>query len=52
VGRALQGAIEDVARAAGSPDLHVTSGAHRHDAHAAYLALGFELTGLRFGKRL
>jgi GNAT superfamily N-acetyltransferase len=52
VGRALLDAIEEAARAAGSPDLHVTSAAHRGHAHAAYLALGFEQTGLRFGKRL
>jgi GNAT superfamily N-acetyltransferase len=52
VGRALMDAVETAAREAGSPDLHVTSGAHRGDAHAAYRALGFEQTGLRFGKRL
>jgi hypothetical protein len=30
----------------------VTSAQRRTDAHAAYLALGFEATGLRFGKSL
>jgi N-acetylglutamate synthase-like GNAT family acetyltransferase len=51
-GRALMDAVEAEARRAGAADLHVTSGAHREDAHAAYRALGFEQTGLRFGKRL
>jgi GNAT superfamily N-acetyltransferase len=52
VGRALMDAVEAEARAAGAPDLHVASGSSRHDAHAAYVALGFEQTGLRFGKAL
>jgi GNAT superfamily N-acetyltransferase len=52
VARALLGAVEDAARAAGAVHLHVTSAHHRTDAHAAYLALGFEATGLRFGKAL
>jgi hypothetical protein len=45
-------AVEAEARRAGASDLHVTSGAQRTDAHAAYRALGFEQTGLRFGKPL
>jgi GNAT superfamily N-acetyltransferase len=52
VGRALMDAVESEARRAGATDLHVTSGAQRADAHAAYRALGFAETGLRFGKRL
>jgi N-acetylglutamate synthase-like GNAT family acetyltransferase len=52
VGRALMDAVEAEARRAGATDLHVTSGAQRADAHAAYRALGFTQTGLRFGKRL
>jgi GNAT superfamily N-acetyltransferase len=52
VGRALMDAVEAEARRAGATDLHVTSGAERADAHAAYRALGFTETGLRFGKRL
>jgi GNAT superfamily N-acetyltransferase len=52
VARALLGAVEDAARAAGAVHLHVTSAHHRTDAHAAYRALGFDATGLRFGKAL
>jgi GNAT superfamily N-acetyltransferase len=52
VGRALMEAVEDEARRAGATDLHVTSGAQRAEAHAAYRALGFVETGLRFGKTL
>jgi GNAT superfamily N-acetyltransferase len=52
VARALMQAVEAAARAAGAVHLHVTSAHHRTDAHAAYLALGFSETGLRFGKDL
>jgi GNAT superfamily N-acetyltransferase len=52
VARAMLRAIEDAARATGAVHLHVTSAEHRTDAHAAYRALGFEATGLRFGKAL
>jgi GNAT superfamily N-acetyltransferase len=52
VGRALMDAVEAAARAAGAVHLHVTSAHRRTDAHAAYLALGFEDTGRRFGKAL
>jgi GNAT superfamily N-acetyltransferase len=52
VARALLDAIEAAARAAGAVHLHVTSAHHREDAHAAYLALGFSDTGLRFGKEI
>jgi GNAT superfamily N-acetyltransferase len=52
VARALMGAVEAAARAGGAVHLHVTSAHHRADAHAAYLALGFEDTGRRFGKAL
>jgi GNAT superfamily N-acetyltransferase len=52
VARALMQAIEAAARAAGAVHLHVTSAHHRADAHAAYVALGFRETGLRFGKQI
>jgi GNAT superfamily N-acetyltransferase len=52
VARALLDAIETAARSAGAVHLHVTSAHHRTDAHAAYLAMGFSDTGLRFGKDL
>jgi GNAT superfamily N-acetyltransferase len=52
VARALLAAVEAAARAAGAVHLHVTSAQHRTDAHAAYRALGFDATGLRFGKPL
>jgi GNAT superfamily N-acetyltransferase len=48
----LVGAIEDAARAAGCPQLTVVSGDHRPDAHAAYRALGYAATGVRFRKEL
>ena len=52
VARALMHVVEAAARAAGAVHLHVTSAHHRADAHAAYVALGFSETGLRFGKDL
>ena len=52
VARALVEAVEAAAREAGCDHLHVTTANHRADAHAAYRALGFEDTGVRFAKRL
>jgi GNAT superfamily N-acetyltransferase len=50
--RELLSALEDAARAAGCEHLTVVSGDHRPDAHAAYRALGFADTGVRFRKDL
>jgi GNAT superfamily N-acetyltransferase len=52
IARALLAAVEAAARDAGSEHLHVTSAHRRTDAHAAYRALGFSDTGVRFGKDL
>jgi GNAT superfamily N-acetyltransferase len=52
VARVLIDAVEAAARQAGCDHLHVTTANHRADAHAAYRALGFEDTGVRFAKRL
>jgi N-acetylglutamate synthase-like GNAT family acetyltransferase len=52
VARALVTAVEAEARTAGCERLHVTTANHRADAHAAYLALGFTDTGVRFAKHL
>jgi predicted N-acetyltransferase YhbS len=52
IGRALMDAVESQARRAGATDLHVSSGTERVDGHAAYRALGFAETGVRFGKPL
>ena len=52
IARALLAAVEAAARAAGCEHLHVTTAHRRADAHAAYTALGFSDTGLRFGKDL
>jgi GNAT superfamily N-acetyltransferase len=50
--RELLRAVEDLARAAGCRQLTVVSGDHRPDAHAAYRALGYAATGVRFRKDL
>jgi GNAT superfamily N-acetyltransferase len=52
VARALIDAVEAAARQAGCDHLHVTTANHRSDAHAAYRALGFEDTGVRYAKPL
>jgi GNAT superfamily N-acetyltransferase len=52
IARALLATVEAVARDAGCERLHVTSAHRRTDAHAAYRALGFSDTGVRFGKDL
>jgi GNAT superfamily N-acetyltransferase len=52
VARRLVAAVEAAARAAGCAQLTVVSGDHRPDAHAAYRALGFADTGVRFRKDL
>ena len=36
------------ARRLGSAQVHLDSGAHRHDAHRLYLSHGFRITGLHF----
>lgn len=51
-GRALVEAIEREAQASGCERLSVTTYDHLTGAHAFYLALGFDRTGQRFGKRL
>ena len=52
VARALLTAAESAARDAGCAHLHVTAASRRTEAHAAYRALGFADTGVRFGKDL
>ena len=52
IARALVGAIEEAARVSGAGRLVVISGHHRADAHAAYRALGFADSGIRFYKEL
>jgi GNAT superfamily N-acetyltransferase len=52
VARQLVAAVEAAARAAGCAQLTVVSGDHRPDAHAAYRALGYAETGVRFRKEL
>lgn len=51
-GRALMQAAEDEARARGYPSLVLDVRAHNEDARVFYEALGFEVRGLRLGKRL
>ena len=52
IARELAQAVESAARDAGCAHLHVTAANRRTDAHAAYAALGFSDTGVRFGKDL
>ena len=52
VGRALDAAAEQLARADGCSAIEVTSGDHRPAAHSFYRALGFEERPRRFLKRL
>jgi GNAT superfamily N-acetyltransferase len=52
IARALLAAVESAARDAGCEHIHVTSAHRRADAHAAYRALGYSDTGVRFGKDL
>jgi GNAT superfamily N-acetyltransferase len=52
IARALVAAVEAAARAAGATRLVVISGGHRDDAHAAYRALGFAESGIRFARDL
>jgi GNAT superfamily N-acetyltransferase len=50
--RSLVGELERWGRERGCELVEVTSARHRTDAHAAYLALGFEAAPLRFTRRL
>lgn len=50
VGAELVRALERRAAAAGAGKIVVTSATRRADAHAFYEKLGYERTGLRFGK--
>ncbi len=52
IARELVQAVESAARDAGCAHLHVTAANRRTEAHAAYAALGFTDTGVRFGKDL
>lgn len=52
IGRALMDHVENWAMRQGAPFLTLSSGLHRADSHAFYERLGYENTGLRFGKHL
>lgn len=52
VGTALLAAAEDHAQAAGAPRLDLSSGDWREQAHAFYLAAGFERRSSSFVKKL
>jgi GNAT superfamily N-acetyltransferase len=52
VARALVRRAEEEARALGCSRIVLTSADHREDAHAFYLAAGYEQTGRRFAKDL
>ena len=52
IGRQLVDAVEALARESGCERLSVTTHEDREDAQKFYLQLGFEQTGLRFGKML
>lgn len=52
VGRALVAAAEERLAARGCALVEVTSNRRRTDAHAFYERLGYEVTSLRFWKRL
>lgn len=51
-GRALVREVEAFAQRMGCERLSVTTHLDRHDAHAFYEGMGFELTGRRYGKAL
>lgn len=48
--RALLAWIDDEARRLGCAEIHLDSGPYRHDAHRGYLATGFNIVALHFGK--
>jgi len=52
VARELVQAAEAEARALGCSSIVLTSADHREDAHAFYLAAGYDQTGRRFAKEL
>ena len=52
IGRQMVRGLEEWARDRGCPRLSVTSGEHRHDAHAFYSRSGYPRTGRRFTKNL
>jgi GNAT superfamily N-acetyltransferase len=52
IGRELTHAVEAWARAKGAARISLTSGKHRHAAHAFYEHLGYERTGVRLTKAL
>ena len=52
VGRLLVRHVEDWARASGAVRMSVTSGSQRADAHEFYRRIGYEQTGVRFGRML
>jgi GNAT superfamily N-acetyltransferase len=51
-GRLLMQHLEQWARARGADEVTLASRMHRKGAHAFYLHLGYEQTGIRFGKAL
>jgi GNAT superfamily N-acetyltransferase len=52
VGRALTASAEEWAGARGASRIVVTSATHREPAHAFYEGIGYERTGVRFGRKL
>ena len=52
IGRLLMQEIEKRLRERGARMLMLTSGRHRTEAHRFYESIGYEMTGLRFVKRL
>jgi GNAT superfamily N-acetyltransferase len=52
IGRSLMKAVEVWLESRGASLLLITSGSHRHQAHAFYRHLGYQETGLRFAKQL
>ncbi|HLS83722.1 MAG TPA: GNAT family N-acetyltransferase [Arenimonas sp.] len=52
VGRRLLREAEQFARQAGAARIELTSAPHRQDAHAFYLACGYDCGAMRFVKRL
>jgi len=52
LGRLLMHAVESALRGRGAAVLTLTSGKHRSEAHAFYEAIGYEVTGIRFARRL